>query len=123
VPALTGGDLVGPGDTGWLLKLHSSAATRCNLGLAELDGSGAVVEVELLAAGAAGSETLARTTFTVPPAGLLQVNRVFEAMGVTAEHDAALARVNVVSGGRILAYASNVDNLTGDAELIPAIRY
>ena len=37
-------------------------------------------------------------------------------MGATGSHEAAAATVAVVSGGPVYAYASNVDNRTGDAE-------
>ena len=43
-------------------------------------------------------------------------------MGLGGSYEGALARVRVSGGGRVYAYASNVDHRTGDGEFIPAIK-
>jgi hypothetical protein len=58
----------------------------------------------------------------VPAFGNVQINRVFEELAAPGEYREALAYVSVApGGGSIYAYASNVDNLSGDAETILAI--
>jgi hypothetical protein len=122
IPALAGGDLIDSGEEGYLLKLRSTDDTRCNIGFSELDGIDATVEVELAEGGASGVIPLASAVYSVAAQQHLQVNRIFQAMGLSAPYPSAMATVRVLSGGRVYAYASNVDDRTGDAELIPAVR-
>ncbi len=122
VPALGRDDLLAVGDSGRLLKMKSTSTTRCNLGFTEIDGVDSRIRVELIEVGAEGMSSLATKTYSVAGFEHLQINRVFDDMGVSGEHQAALAIVEVLSGGRIYAYASNIDNRTGDGELIPAMR-
>jgi len=110
------------GDTGVLLKLKSSTEFRCNVGFTDLDGTGATIELTLYGEGQSGLEVVGQESFSVAPWANRQVDRVFRALGVTGDHEVALATVEVTSGGTVYAYASNVDNRTGDAEFIPATR-
>lgn len=52
----------------------------------------------------------------------LQVNNIFLDMGITSDVNFADAKITVVSGGSVVAYASVVDNKTGDAIFIPAMK-
>jgi hypothetical protein len=122
IPALAGGDLLSTGETGVLLKLKSTGDARCNVGFTEFDGQSTTVEVRLYAIDNGSVSVLASRGYEVEPYNNLQVNRIFEHMGLAAEYEASLAEVEVLGGGRIYAYASIVDDATGDAEFIPAMK-
>ncbi len=122
VPALAVGDLVTTADPALMPKIKSTSDFRCNIGFTDAAGEGATVEVVLYAVSSRGLEQLATRQFTVAAWENRQVDRIFNVMGVTGSREAALASVEVISGGPVYAYASNVDNRTGDAEFIPAMR-
>lgn len=97
------------------IELESSASYRTNLGAVEAAGESAVVRVRVF--DAAGAQLF---TKDVPLAafGQMQFNAANEGCPAFANGRASF---EVVSGaGRILAYASVVDNLSGDPVYIPA---
>jgi hypothetical protein len=107
-----------PERPGVLPQLKRTPSTRTNVGLANPGASPVGVAILLRAAdGAAiGTEKLV----TVPPGGLVQENDVFASCGAG---DAALAwaRIEVRTvGGEAFAYASIIDNRTGDPTIVPA---
>lgn len=122
IPALAAGDLLTMGDTGRLLKLKSTSATRCNVGFTELDGLDTGVSLHVLEVVDGAASVVAQATYDLEPYENVQINRVFESLGLQGEYEQALALVMVTSGGRVYAYASNVDAQTGDAEFIPAMK-
>jgi hypothetical protein len=122
VLALGGGDLIAEGEVGWLLKLKHSGTTRCNLGLTVFDDLDTRVRVELYGRTNGDMALLGTRFYDVDAMQHRQIDNFIERMGVTEELDTVLASVEVISGSRVYAYASNVDNRTGDAEFIPAIR-
>ncbi len=122
IPGLAAGDLIGPGETGVLTKLESSVRFRCNMGFTEFSGVDTEVTVKLFDMSSLAQRQLGQATFTVPAFGNIQINRVFEEFAPPGDYREALAYVQVKpGGGSIYAYASNVDNLSGDAETILAI--
>jgi hypothetical protein len=121
VPGLGGGDLIAEGETGWLLKLKHSDTTRCNLGLTVFDDDDTRVRVKLYGRNDGDIEHLGTKFYNVDAMQHRQIDGFIVGMGVTEEMDTVLASVEVISGGRVYAYASNVDNRTGDAEFIPAM--
>ncbi len=97
-----------------LVHIDSTAAFRCNVGLAEVSGSAATVRVRLL--DASGVERFAKDVVLQPYA-----NEQFALADAGAP---AIANgrivVEIIEGnGRVLAYASVVDNRTGDPIFIP----
>jgi PKD repeat protein len=122
IPALGGGDLLAEGETGMLLKLKSTATARCNIGFTEFDGEEITVQVVLYGLDGSTPSLLAESSYEVDAYEHLQVNRVFSDMGLSAEYEEALATVQITGAGRAYVYASNVDERTGDAEFIPAIK-
>ena len=121
VPALGGGDLIAEGARGWLIKLKHSDNTRCNLGLTVFDDLDTRVRVEVYGRINGEMELLGTASYDLDAMDHRQIDGFIEKMGVTEEVDTIVASVEVISGGRVYAYASNVDNRTGDAEFIPAI--
>ena len=119
VPARAGAQLLAVGERGNLIQLESDAGYRCNFALASLDD---VESVVVLRAFDEKGGALGETTLTVPPSGRLQVNRIFEFLGATAPLASARLEVDVASGGRVFAYATVIDNKTGDAIFVEATR-
>ena len=105
------------GHSGHLLHLAGSARYRTNLGLVEPTGLGGIATISVF--GASGT-LLGTMTQPVPPGGHIQINNLFDTLGIAEPVDAARAVVAVGGAGRIVAYASVVDNVTNDAILLPA---
>lgn len=117
LPGAGSGDMLAVGDEGILLHLASNDTFRCNIGFTDYGGTGARVQVILQSI---TGTLLKMGTWDVGPGLNLQVDRIFEQLGVLGQFPAARAKVSVQSGGPVYAYASVVDNATGDAVFIPA---
>ena len=109
---------VGAGDPALvLLQLAGNAGFRTNIGFSETAGARTSVRVTLRDGGT-GAVLGAPVLFAVEPLSNTQVNDVFTVLGAGSS-DNAYATVEVTGGGRVVAYASVVDNLTGDAIAVP----
>jgi len=96
----------------YILHLSSNEFFRTNLGLSEITGSSATVEIKLYSSD--GNE-LGSGTFNLSPNEFKQLNRIFELFN-TGNINNGYAKVKVLSGnGSVLVYGSVVDNITGDA--------
>jgi hypothetical protein len=62
---------------------------------------------------------LAEKSYLVPAKQNLQINGIFHDMGIGGSFNAAYATVTVESAGKVFAYASVIDNRTGDAIYVP----
>ena len=100
------------GDRGYLVGLEESGAFRTNLGLVNTSIQSCAVTVELYSASGARLATVART---LPPRGMEQLAAPFAAVGGVVD-----GRVVVTSDHGVVAYASVVDNATGDATTVLA---
>jgi uncharacterized repeat protein (TIGR01451 family) len=117
VPAVTLADSVGSGDRSLqILQVEDSARFRTNVGIAELNGKPAIVEV---------SVTLpdSRITPKVQIAlGAYESTQlpILSSLGLGATYNARIA-VRVIDGdGKVAAYGSVIDMTTQDATYIPA---
>ncbi|MCG6964324.1 MAG: S8 family serine peptidase [Acidobacteria bacterium] len=119
VGAERGIDGIGAGDTGLvMLQLASNSSFHTNLGFSEVAGQSVQVRVTLHD-GDSGAVIGTPTTYPLAAFSNSQINRVFPALGAGSS-DNAYATVEVVSGnGRIEAYATAVDEVTGDAIYVP----
>lgn len=117
VPARAAHELIGEGETAYLVQLQENANYRCNFGLTAFDIPGTV---SVRAFDASGT-TLARKEYSVAAGQNMQVGRVFADMGITEPLDAAGLEV-LVTGGRLFVYASVNDNRTGDGSFVEAQR-
>jgi PKD repeat protein/streptogramin lyase len=104
------------GESARLGLLRESAAFRTNIGVVNAGAEAAVVRIELF--DATGAE-LAEFELGLEPGRWRQENRPFATRAGREDLDAASARVTVVSGAGVVAYASVVDNRTNDATTIP----
>jgi len=121
IPAVERTAAIDFGEEGRLIQLsHSTAASggfRTNIGLVNITSASLDVEVELYTAGGA---LLGTVPVTLPPFGYQQLNRVFSLVtGGSVDDGYAVVRTTTELG-RFLAYASVVDNLTGDPIAITA---
>ena len=105
------------GGKGILLGLRTDDACRTNLGLMEFSGSPMLVRVSLYDMTGA---LLTQQNAPLAAFQHVQWNEVFGYCGLPGDRQ-GYALVEAVSGdGRVAAYASVVDNITGDAVYIPA---
>jgi len=117
LPAVTAAESLSPGRTGVLPHLVRNALFRTNVGVTNVGASSLVARVRLFRAdgGAAGTPV----DVTVPPGALVQVVDPFGVAGA-GDQDVAFATVEVTtSGGLAWAYASVIDNRTGDPTIVP----
>jgi len=120
VPALPFEDAATLGYRGavrMLPHLAKTDQTRSNVGFAEVLGLEADLDIRMV------DETgnvLATADLTVPPLAHLQINDVFDFLGLDGSVNAAL-RVELTSHGRIFTYASVVDNRTSDPIFVPGL--
>jgi hypothetical protein len=99
------------------LQLEESSAFRSNVGIAEMSGKSATVEVTAVLP---NSKITPRVTFELQPNQFRQLNGVLGQMGLGATYNARVA-VRVIDGdGRITAYAATIDNKTQDPTFVPA---
>ncbi len=96
----------------YILHLASNESFRTNIGISEITGSPATVEIKLYSSD--GNE-LASGMFNLSGNEFKQINRIFEIFNIGNVNN-GYAKVKVLSGnGSVLVYGSVVDNYTGDA--------
>jgi len=118
IPALTPADgAVLGGRAREVLQVEQSDRYRTNLGLVELTGSAATVEIIANIPELKSAPVIA---LTLRPNEFRQLDSILASLGFSDVHNARLS-IRVIGGaGRVGAYASLVDSLTGDPTLIPA---
>ena len=123
IPALERGEAIAFGEEGRLIQLsHSTASSsgfRTNIGLVNITSEALQVKVELYTA---DGGQLGTVPVTLPPFGYQQLNRVFASVTAGDVADGYAVVRTSTAGGRFFAYASVVDNLTGDPIAIPAMK-
>ncbi len=116
-PALMVGDGMTVGQTGVLAGLKRNAAFRTNIGAVNLGGAPCTVVVTLYDSG--GAQLGSPQAIDLGAGAWTQLNDVLAGAGVI---DLAYATVVVQTpGGRAWAYASVVDNATGDPTTVPVV--
>ena len=123
IPALRHDQVIEYGDEGRLIQLEQGAddasGFRTNIGFVNVTASALDVTVALYRADGA---KLATTTLALAPYEYRQITKMFLSAGAGTVVDGyAVVRTTTV-GGRLLAYASVIDNLTGDPIFVPAQR-
>jgi hypothetical protein len=117
IPAMPAESAAEPARDHTLIQLSSTSSFRTNLGLVNATGHRTTVDVGLF--DAAGTP-LGSTAIVLRPYEMRQVGNVFSLV-TTDEVPAGYATVRTeTEGARFFAYASVVDNLSGDAIFIPA---
>lgn len=102
---------------GILPQLRKSSAYRTNIGVVNLGTASATVAIRLFGGTGAGIGSVRR--LTIPAGGFAQETDVFTTSGAG---DAAVAYATVegeTPGSRVWAFASVIDNATGDPTIVP----
>ena len=100
-----------------ILQLEESTRFRSNVGLAEITGHAATVEVT---ATLPGHKLAATFRIDLGPNEFRQIGSLLSSMGMSDAYNASMA-VRVVGGvGRVTGYASVIDNATQDPTFISA---
>ncbi len=116
VPAVAPNEAVGLGERALqVLQAEESVRYRTNLGIAEVSGHASVVEIEVTL-----PDSKVRPVVTVPlAANEFRQFPVLSNFGLGAVYNARIA-IRVIEGeGRVTAYGSVIDRLTGDPTYIP----
>jgi len=103
-------------DSAHLVMLSSTETRRTNVGFVEVTGQAATANVTLYDD---QNNYLGSGAYPLYPMGHFQVD-IFNDLGITDEVPVARAEVTVTGAGAILAYASMIDQDSGDAVYIPA---
>jgi hypothetical protein len=117
VPSLPTAASLGAGPAMQLLvPPFLSTGFRVNVGFTETAGSPATVELSVKDKRGAPKGSVTRT---VPPFGLTQVNDIYQEIAAQQDENDRF-EVRVAGGsGKVVAYATSVDNLTNDGLLVP----
>lgn len=117
IPAFAAEAAAEPGFDYVLMQLTSTAAYRTNVGFVNATGDSEILEIDLHAA---SGDLLGSIEATLRPYEMRQISNVFaQVTGDDVDDGYAVVRTRD-DGGRFFAYASVVDNLSGDAIFVPA---
>jgi uncharacterized repeat protein (TIGR01451 family) len=117
IPAMTSADAVGKGERGLsILQAEDSVRYRTNLGIAEVTGKPATVEVQIILP---DSKITPSTQIPIPANGFLQMP-VIQSLGLTNVYNARITLRVVDGDGKISAYGSVIDQITQDPTYVPA---
>ena len=116
VPALAQDELLGPNQTGTLLMLRGAPGFRTNLGLASMTAYPITITISMF-------DSLGQPGGTVkqdlPAFGYVQINDILS-QGTALGYTPVIKVTSVTKGALYTAYASVVDNTSGDAIFVPA---
>ena len=122
IPAMHEDEAITDGELGRLLQLSHepslASGFRTNLGLLSASPVPLPVHVAFYLA---DGRLLGTTDVTLKPYEFRQLDKAFELVTSDPVPDGTITVSTPLSGGRFFAYASVVDNLTGDPTTIPAI--
>lgn len=118
IPGVTAADAVGNGDrTLQIVQLEESPAFRTNLGLVEVTGNSATVE---LLAYTPDSKVAAKATVPLSGGQYLQQGQIFKSLGFSNVYNGRISARVVGGTGRVAAYGSVIDNRTTDPTYVPS---
>ena len=118
VRALPLGHAIGDEVVGHLLMLEESPRFRTNIGVTSLSNHEVSVEIEIVTADGA---SLGATVLTLPPRGAIQRLRMIRDFTKSAVEGARATVRALTPDGRVMAYATVIDNQTGDPTYIEPI--
>ena len=118
IPGVTAADAVGNGDRALqIVQLEESPSFRTNLGLVEVTGSPATVE---LLAYSPDSKIAAKTSVPLSAGQYLQLGGVFKSLGFSNVYNGRITARVTGGTGRVAAYGSVIDNRTTDPTYVPS---
>jgi len=118
IPAVTANDAAALGTRPLqILQIEESDRYRTNVGVAEVTGNPATIEVTAIPS---DSKVAASTQIDLAPNQFVQYPQLLKSMGLTNMYNARVT-VKVIAGqGRVTAYASVIDMQTNDPTFVPA---
>lgn len=118
IPGVTAADAVGNGDrTLQIVQLEESPAFRTNLGLVEVTGNSATVELQAFTP---DSKIAAKATIPLAGGQYLQQGQIFKSLGFSNVYNGRISARVVGGTGRVAAYGSVIDNRTTDPTYVPS---
>jgi hypothetical protein len=119
IPGVTFREATGRGERALeVLQLEQSAQYRSNVGVVEVTGQPATIEIMMFEPDAKAS---AVTQYSLRANEYIQFDRILEALGQLGTVYNGRVSVRVIAGeGRVYAYGSTVDNHTEDPTYVPA---
>src|SRR5262249_45646901 len=115
--AVTAADAIGKGDKPLqVLQTENSVRQRTNVGIVEVTGKPATVEVTVFLP---GSKVAPSTQIPLPANGFIQIP-VIQSLGLSNVYNARVSMRVVDGDGRIGAYGSVIDQVTQDPTYVPA---
>jgi PKD repeat protein len=122
LPGIPTGDVLGSGQEARAIQLRQDTSDtsgfRTNLGFVNRSASSTSVDVQL---DAADGSSLGSITVNLLPFEHRQINRVFRQVTPAPVPNGTITVSSSTSGGAFVAYASVVDNSSGDPVCIPAL--
>ncbi|MDQ6800978.1 MAG: hypothetical protein M3041_09095 [Acidobacteriota bacterium] len=117
IPAVTAADAVGKSDRALqILQAEDSVRYRTNVGIAEVTGKPATVEVQVILP---DSKIAPTTQIPIPANGFIQLPLI-QSFGLSNVYNARISLRVVDGDGKISAYGSVIDQITQDPTFIPA---
>lgn len=118
IPAVTAGDAVGLGERAIeVLQLEDSANFRSNVGLVEVTGNPATVEVTMRTPDALQTAVV---HFNLAGGEFMQIGRIFKSAGYPNVYNGRVSMRVIAGNGRVSGYGSVVDNRTQDPTYVPS---
>jgi len=99
-------------------KPGGGSGFRTNVGMLNCTDSTLAVEAQFFSS---GGSSYGKKTYTLKPYEFIQVDRIFESVTGSTVADGYIRLSTTTEDGRFLAYASIIDNRTGDPVFAPAI--
>lgn len=118
VPAVASG--FGSGARATVLHMDQDANFRSNIGICEVSGGNVIVRYALKSS---AGVTLGTKTIQLGPHQLVQIDKIFNDLGVPAQDNTRVDFFLDGGDGSFTAYGTLVDNTTGDGIYIPATAY
>ena len=120
VPGFAKSELFGVQETAMVLQLHKNSDYRTNIGFAQLAPQ--AISITVMVFSNAGVP-LGTQSVTLPPYGYTQINDIFGAVGAGDVTNGYALIYSSSSWAKYMAYASVIDNTSGDPVFIAARQY
>ena len=118
IPGVTASDGVGLGQRALqILQVEESPRFRTNVGIVELTGKPATVEISAITP---DSKVAVKTQVELRPNEFTQLNSLLRRLGLPATYNTRVTLKVIAGTGRVTGYASLIDNRTQDPTYVPA---
>ena len=118
IPAVTASEGVGLGQRALqILQVEESPRFRTNVGMVELTGKPATVEISAITP---DSKVAVKTQVELRPNEFKQIGSLLRLLGLPATYNARVTLKVIAGTGRVTGYASLIDSRTQDPTYVPA---